>query len=108
MGRAGSHTAREIAAVDAVDGDGLPEGGRKVIRRQGVSQQSGRQHLSLGEDQTVTEPRGNLLDVMGDQHQSRRIGVGGQIGQAGDQIFPAAEVQAGGGLVEQPRSLLPI
>ena len=51
----------------------------------------------------MTEPRGNLLDVMGDQHQSRRIGVGGQIGQAGDQILPATEVQAGGGLVEQQK-----
>ena len=49
----------------------------------------------------MTESGGNLLDVMGHQDQGRSIGVGGQIGQSGDELLAAAEVQAGCGFVEQ-------
>ena len=43
----------------------------------------------------------DLLDVMGDQHDRGRVGVGGQVGQPGHQLLAAAEVESGGGFVEQ-------
>ena len=46
-------------------------------------------------------PGRELLDVVGDQHRRRRVGVGGEPGQAAQEVLAAAEVHAGGGLVEQ-------
>ena len=43
----------------------------------------------------------DLLDVVGDQHGGRRLGVHGQHRQRGDQVLAPAEVEAGGRLVEQ-------
>ena len=47
------------------------------------------------------KPVRDLLDVVGDQHQRRSVGVGGQVGQPRHQLLAAAEVEPGGGFVEQ-------
>ena len=49
----------------------------------------------------MAETGRDLLDVVGHQHQRRGVGVGGQIGQPRNKFLAAAEVEPGGGLVEQ-------
>jgi hypothetical protein len=44
---------------------------------------------------------GDLLDVVGDQGDRRGVRVGGQVGQAADEVLAGAQVEAGRGLVEQ-------
>ena len=61
----------------------------------------GRDHPALAQQQRVGEARRDLLDVVGDQHGGRRVGVVGEHRQRGDQVLAAAEVEPGRGLVEQ-------
>ena len=62
-------------------------------------------------------PGRQLLDVVGDQHRRGRVRVGGEPGEPAQQVLAAAEVHAGGRLVEQqqlrvghqrPRDLHPL
>ena len=55
------------------------------------------------QQQGVGEAGRDLLDVVRDQHRRRRRRVHGQRRQRGDQVLPAAEVEAGRGLVEGER-----
>ena len=58
-------------------------------------------HLALRQDQAVREAGRDLLDVVGDQHQRRRVGIGGEVRQPRHQFLATAEIQAGRGFVEQ-------
>jgi len=49
----------------------------------------------------VREPGRDLLDVVGDEHQRRRVRVGGERPEPGDQLLAPGEVQPGRRLVEQ-------
>ena len=43
----------------------------------------------------------DLLDVVGDEDQRRRLHVGGELAEAAHEVLAASEVEAGGRLVEQ-------
>ena len=58
-------------------------------------------HLTLPEHEQVVEPRRDLLHVVRHHHDRRRGGVSGELAEGGHHRLPAAEVQAGRGLVEQ-------
>jgi len=49
----------------------------------------------------VRDARRDLLHVVGDQHHGRRVRIGRQRGQPGDQLLPAGQVEPGRRLVEQ-------
>ena len=58
-------------------------------------------HPAVAQQQGVGEPGRDLLHVVGDQHGRRRVGVHRQHRQRGHEVLAPAEVEAGGGLVEQ-------
>lgn len=53
------------------------------------------------EQQRVRRANRNLLDVVGDEHGGRAGGIAGCRAETSKQILSAAEVQSGGGFVEQ-------
>ena len=66
-----------------------------------VPDRTGGDDTARAEDQRMTEGRGDLLHVMGDQHGGRRELVVRQDGERRDQVLPAAQVEAGGRLVQE-------
>ncbi len=58
---------------------------------QHIRQQSRRNDLSLRHQHAVAEAGRNLFDVVGDQDQCGRVGIGGQIGQSRHQLLAAAQ-----------------
>ena len=56
---------------------------------------------ALAQQQPVAEARRDLLDVVRHQDRGRRVRVHGQHGQRRDEVLAAAEVEAGGRLVEE-------
>ena len=65
------------------------------------STRPGHHRVAVAQKQRVGEPGRDLLDVVGDQHQGRRVRVHRQVGQARHQVLAATQVQARGRLVEQ-------
>ena len=53
------------------------------------------------QQQRVGRARRDLLDVVGDQHHGGRTGGAGKLGERRDEPLARAEVEPGGGLVEQ-------
>ena len=49
----------------------------------------------------MCETFGDLLDVVGDQHDGRGVGVGGETRETIDEFFAATQVEPGGRFVEQ-------
>src|SRR4051794_14306949 len=78
-----------------------PEGPREVVGGQGDLERARRDDAPLAHEQDVGEGRGDLLDVVGDQHECRRVGVGREGAEAGDEVLATAEVEARRRLVEQ-------
>ena len=50
------------------------------------------------------ESSGDLLDVVSDEHGRRRGRIGGELGEAADQVLTPAEIEPSGRLVEQQQS----
>jgi hypothetical protein len=78
---------------------------------------AGREHRPAAQQHRVGEAVRHFLHVVGDEHHHRRLGVAGQRGEPAQQILAAAQVEPGGGLVEQqelgvghqrPRDLHPL
>ena len=61
----------------------------------------GGEHLALTDHQDVGEAGGDLLDVVRDHDHGGGDRVAGEPAEAAYQVLAAAEVEAGGGLVEE-------
>src|SRR3569833_1236092 len=89
------------AAVGAGEGERQAEGVRQVGRGQDVVGRTRGDHLALAEQQGVRVAGRDLLDVVGDQHLRRREVVVRQVGEPGDEILAAAQIQPRSRLGEQ-------
>ena len=66
-----------------------------------ISSGPARDDASLAQQQHVGEPRRDLLDVVGDQHQGRRLHVPGEHAEPATRSSRPPRSRPGGGLVEQ-------
>ena len=76
-------------------------GRRQDLGRQHAGNRAGGDDAPIRQHQRVREPGRDLLDVVGDQDDGGRVVSHGEIGQSGCQGLASAEVEPGGGLVEE-------
>ena len=81
--------------------NGQSERRREVVVGQDRASEPRGHGRSIAQQQDMRDPRRQFLDMMGDEHGGRRVGIGCQSAQALDQIFSASEVHTGCRLVEQ-------
>src|SRR5712691_8249424 len=73
----------------------------QVPRGEDLLDRAGREHRAPAQQHRVGEAVGHLFDMVGDQHQDRKLGIAGQLAQPPQQVLAAAQVEPGGRLVEQ-------
>src|SRR3546814_19621911 len=92
-------TARAVALGLVTNDQRHPEGGAEQLLGDHPFLRTGRDDLTLSQQQCVGEARRDLLDVVGDQDRGRCELVAGQHGERGDQVLASAEVESCCGLV---------
>src|SRR5690606_37995393 len=85
----------------ALDLEVQPERPGQVLRGEHLLQRSGGLDLPAPHEQRVAEAGRDLLDVVGDEDDDRGAAVPGELGERRHELLPAAEVEAGGGFVEE-------
>ena len=80
---------------------GRPNVSERLAGVEGVVEGPSRHHPAVSQQQDVAEPDRDLLDVVGDHHRRRGWPGPRPTGPGGHQPLPAADVEAGGRLVEQ-------
>src|SRR3546814_18128046 len=93
-------TARAVALVLVTNDQRHPEGGAEQLLGDHPFLRTGRDDLTLSQQQCVGEARRDLLDVVGDQDRGRCEPVAGPHGLRGDQVLPYPEAAAWRGLVQ--------
>src|SRR5487761_1736502 len=100
-GQSSGNGPRPPAALPLLHRQRHAEALRQLLLGEHLGQLARGDHAALAQQDRVGEAVGHLFHVMGDQPHHRRAGIAGQRGQPPQQVLPAAQVQPGGGLVEQ-------
>ena len=91
----------DVAAVFGAQAQRHGEGLGEVFLGEGLGDRAGGNQLPVAQQHRVGESRGDLFEVVGDQHHGGGFLVVGQFAQARHQVLAAGKVQPGPGLVEQ-------
>ena len=98
MSAAGPGPPSSVAMLEFEAG---AEASGEFIGSQDLVDGSGSLHCAISDEQQVSEPIGDLLDMMSHEHCGRRGPVGGKVPEGGDEILTSGEIESRGRFVEE-------